>query len=162
MSSKWTELGRMLNHYRYLIVIVVGILIVVFIDDNSIMRRFQYELQISDLKKQIKEYNERHNTDSERLRQLRRDPKAIEKIARERYFMKTDDEDIYVLSDDEKPTQKQDETTEYNTNHCVCRGWCADGYWCWLLCFYVAPAGGLLAVFGWSGYVQPDAINANL
>jgi len=43
---------------------------------------------------------------------LRRDPKAIEKIARERYFMKTDDEDIYVLSDDEKPTQKQDETTE--------------------------------------------------
>ncbi|MBF1568901.1 MAG: septum formation initiator family protein [Prevotella shahii] len=112
MSSKWTELGRMLNHYRYLIVIVVGILIVVFIDDNSIMRRFQYELQISDLKKQIKEYNERHNTDSERLRQLRRDPKAIEKIARERYFMKTDDEDIYVLSDDEKPTQKQDETTE--------------------------------------------------
>ena len=88
------------------------ILIVVFIDDNSIMRRFQYELQISDLKKQIKEYNERHNTDSERLRQLRRDPKAIEKIARERYFMKTDDEDIYVLSDDEKPTQKQDETTE--------------------------------------------------
>ena len=102
----------MLNHYRYLIVIVVGILIVVFIDDNSIMRRFQYELQISDLKKQIKEYNERHNTDSERLRQLRRDPKAIEKIARERYFMKTDDEDIYVLSDDEKPTQKQDETTE--------------------------------------------------
>ena len=28
------------------------------------------------------------------------DPKAIEKIARERYFMKTDDEDIFVLSDD--------------------------------------------------------------
>ena len=112
MSSKWTELGRMLNHYRYLIVIVVGILIVVFIDYNRIMRRFQYELHISDLKNKKKEYNQRPNIDSERLRQLRRDPKAIEKIARERYFMKTDDEDIYVLSDDEKPTQKQDETTE--------------------------------------------------
>ena len=76
------------------------------------MRRLQYELQISDLKKQIKEYNERHSTDTERLRQLKRDPQAIEKIARERYFMKADDEDIFVLSDDEKPTQEQDETTE--------------------------------------------------
>ena len=112
MSSKWSELGKMLNHYRFIIVVVVGTLIVGFVDDNSFMRRVQYELQISDLKKQIKEYNERHNTDSERLRELKRDPKAIEKIARERYFMKADDEDIYVLSDDEKPIQQNDETTE--------------------------------------------------
>ena len=32
------------------------------------------------------------------------DPKAMEKIARERYFMKADDEDIFVLSDDERST----------------------------------------------------------
>ena len=41
-------------------------------------------------------------------------PKAMEKIARERYFMKADDEDIFVLSDDgemENPIQKH-ETTE--------------------------------------------------
>ena len=37
------------------------------------------------------------------------DPKAIARIARERYFMKADDEDIFVLSDDEasiEDTQK--------------------------------------------------------
>ena len=112
MNSKWSEVGRMINHYRYLIVVVVGVLIVGFVDDNSFMHRLEYEIQVSDLKKQIKEYNERHSTDTERLRQLKRDPKAIEKIARERYFMKADDEDIYVLSDDGKPTQDQDETTE--------------------------------------------------
>ena len=33
---------------------------------------------------------------------MSKDPKAMEKIARERYFMKADDEDIYVLSDDER------------------------------------------------------------
>ena len=112
MNSKWNEVGRMLNHYRYRIVVVGGVLIGGFLDDNSFMHRLEYEIQVSDLKKQIKEYNERHSTDTERLRQLKRDPKAIEKIARERYFMKADDEDIYVLSDDEKPTQQQDETTE--------------------------------------------------
>jgi cell division protein FtsB len=37
----------------------------------------------------------------ERIRQLEDNPKEIEKIAREQYFMKADDEDIFVLSDDE-------------------------------------------------------------
>jgi cell division protein FtsB len=41
-------------------------------------------------------------------------PKAIKKIARERYFMKADDEDIFVLSDDEKTGKSilNDETVE--------------------------------------------------
>ena len=38
-------------------------------------------------------------------------PKAIEKIARERYFMKADDEDIFVLSDDQN-TLTTHEATE--------------------------------------------------
>ena len=31
-----------------------------------------------------------------------KNPKAMERIARERYFMKADDEDIFVLSDDDR------------------------------------------------------------
>ena len=47
------------------------------------------------------------------IRKLDSDPKAIEKIARERYFMKADDEDIFVLSDDEATLPKTtDETVE--------------------------------------------------
>jgi hypothetical protein len=38
----------------------------------------------------------------------------MEKIARERYFMKADDEDIFVLSDDDRSTNTfvNDETAE--------------------------------------------------
>ena len=37
----------------------------------------------------------------------------MEKIARERYFMKADDEDIFVLSDDQRePEPVSHETTE--------------------------------------------------
>jgi cell division protein FtsB len=39
---------------------------------------------------------------------LKRDPKAIEKIARERYFMKADGEDIFVLSDDNQSYNSRD------------------------------------------------------
>jgi cell division protein FtsB len=40
------------------------------------------------------------------------DPKAIEKIARERYFMKEDNEDIFVFSDDQTSTSVPNETDE--------------------------------------------------
>ena len=46
-----------------------------------------------------------YNKDMRELRMLDRNPKAIEKIARERYFMKADDEDIFVLSDDENKSK---------------------------------------------------------
>jgi cell division protein FtsB len=92
---------------------VLGIAIVGFLDDNSFLRRIQYDLQLDDLKTEIQKYNDQNKADSKQLRELKRDPKAIEKIARERYFMKADNEDIYVLSDDEQPAENQeDETTE--------------------------------------------------
>jgi len=102
----------LIGHYKYVITIVVGILVVGFLDDNSFMRRVQLELQTSDLKAEIAHYKAVHDSNVRQLNELKHNPKAFEKIARERYFMKTDDEDIYVLSDDNKPEQKSNETTE--------------------------------------------------
>ena len=112
MASRLGVVWSFISHYKYLVVIVLGVIIVGFIDENSFMRRIQLELQISDLKSNIEKYNKQYQDDSRQLREIRRNPKTIEKIARERYFMKADDEDIYVLSDDEKPLNTNNETTE--------------------------------------------------
>lgn len=102
-----------IGHYKYLIVVVLGCVFVGFVDDNSLMRRLQLQLQINDLEEEIEKYRAINNADTRQLRELRRNPKAIEKIARERYFMKADDEDIFVLSDDVQPeTNTTNETTE--------------------------------------------------
>ncbi len=98
--SKLGKIWSLLARYKYLITIVVGVAIVGFIDDNSFLRRIQYDLQISQLKEDIKRYNDHNEASTKELKEIRRNPKAIEKIARERYFMKADDEDIYVLSTD--------------------------------------------------------------
>lgn len=111
MSIRIGVFWELLNHYKYLIVVVLGVLVVGVIDDNSFMRRIQYEMQISELKEEIERYNHRNDLDSKQLKELKHDSKAIEKIARERYFMKADDEDIYVLSDDIKP-DNSNETIE--------------------------------------------------
>ena len=112
MASRLSVVWGFISHYKYLVVIVLGVIIVGFIDENSFMRRIQLELKISDLRSDINKYNKQYQDDSRQLREIRRNPKTIEKIARERYFMKADDEDIYVLSDDEKPLNTNDETTK--------------------------------------------------
>lgn len=112
MNRRIFNFWGFLSHYKYLIVIVVGVLVVGFLDENSIMKDFQYRMKISELESDIKKYNDQNAADTKQLRELKTDPRAIEKIARERYFMKADDEDIYVLSDDEKPADSQNEKAQ--------------------------------------------------
>lgn len=101
----------MLAHYKYAIVIVVGVAYVGFIDDDSILQLIKYNLTAAELQDDIQIYNSRNEAATKELRELRTNPKSIEKIARERYFMKADDEDIYVLSDDPQP---DDGSTDIN------------------------------------------------
>ena len=105
----------LVGHYKYAIVIIAGIILVGFVDENSFMRRTQLEMQISDLESEIEKYNAQNEANMKQLKALGQGPDAVEKIARERYFMHTDDEDIYVLSDDPKPDNENtdnDETAE--------------------------------------------------
>ncbi|HRN15885.1 MAG TPA: septum formation initiator family protein, partial [Xylanibacter oryzae] len=72
---------------------------------NSVWNHIQNRRHINDMHEDIDKYNNMYNKDMRELRMLDRNPKAIEKIARERYFMKADDEDIFVLSDDENKSK---------------------------------------------------------
>ncbi len=100
MKSKVKIIADLIGHHKYLIVVVIGVAVVGFLDENSFMRRVQLDMQISDLKSEIAKYAERTEADIKQLNELKRNPQSIRKIARERYFMKADDEDIFVLSDD--------------------------------------------------------------
>lgn len=110
MSKQLDYLWNFIAHYKYLIVIVLGVLFVGFLDDNSYLNRVKLGLQENELESEIERYRDIHKANMEQLHELRRDPKAIEKIARERYFMKADDEDIFVLSDDRRPESDAEAT----------------------------------------------------
>lgn len=88
-------------YVKYAVVCVIGILVVGFLDDNSVLSHINNIRRKGELKKEIELYNAQNKKNLDRIDQLDRDSKAMEKIARERYFMKTEDEDIFVLSDDE-------------------------------------------------------------
>ena len=100
MSQKLSIIWNYLAHYKYLIVIVAGVLIVGVVDDNSIRQHIKYQLQIATLREEIGKYRAQYEKDSRQLKEMRLGPEVFGKIARERYFMKSDDEDIFVLSTD--------------------------------------------------------------
>ena len=108
MGKKIGIVWNILARYKYVIVIVVGIVVVGFVDDNSFVQRVKYDMEIEDLKEQIAQYNKVHEKDA---KALKHNPRAIEKIAREKYFMKTDDEDVFVLSDDIQFTEDRNDET---------------------------------------------------
>lgn len=112
MSKKLGIIWNYLAHYKYLIVIVAGVLVVGVVDDNSIRQHIKYQIDIATLRAEIEKYHARYEDDLRQLREMRKGARAYEKIARERYFMKTDDEDIFVLS-----TDIPDNTNEQNDNN---------------------------------------------
>ena len=63
----------------------------------------KYDYRISDLQDEIAKYEKVYQTNNQRLHELRADSSAMARVGRERYFMKTDDEDVFVLSNDENP-----------------------------------------------------------
>ena len=87
-------------YMKYLLVCIIGVLIIGFLDENSILSHINNMRRINDLKEEIKVYEDLNKSNKAKIRQLQENPKMMEKIARERYFMKADDEDIFVLSDD--------------------------------------------------------------
>lgn len=106
---------RYICRRKYLIVTVIGIVFVGFVGENSILKHVQNRMQINDMKDEISTYETQHEQAENTLKELKHNPKAITKIAHERYFMKTDDEDIFVLSDDNNTEEKTDNTSENET-----------------------------------------------
>lgn len=101
--------------FKYAVVTIAGVLLVGFLDENSLWSHIKNLQRINDLTEEKEKYNADFERDQAQIKELDKNPKAIEKIARERYFMRSDDEDIFVLSDDEreaKPLESSNETIE--------------------------------------------------
>lgn len=53
MSKKLGIIWNYLAHYKYLIVIVAGVLVVGVVDDNSVRQHIRYQIEIATLRSEI-------------------------------------------------------------------------------------------------------------
>lgn len=86
-----------IGHNKYWIVGFFGVLIVGFTGDNSILKHMGLLKDIDHLESEIAAYNKLYEDGQNTIRQIQTNPHAITKIAREQYYMKADDEDIFVF-----------------------------------------------------------------
>lgn len=103
-----------LKFKKYVLVLALGVLIVGFLGDNSWVAHMRNRARINELKSEIAANQAVTKANQERLFKMQSDPKTVEKVGRERYFMKHDDEDVFVLSDDQTDLENivEDETVE--------------------------------------------------
>ena len=68
----------------------------VFLDNYSYFDHRMLDNQIDELEDNKKYYQEEIRKDQENIKKLK-NPQQIEKYAREKYYMKKDSEDIYII-----------------------------------------------------------------
>ena len=106
--AKYETFINLLGHYKYLITIVLGGLFVTVLTDYSAMNLVKLDMQRSDLESEIKRYNRQAQDAEQELEALKTRPEAVERVARERYFMNKEGEDVFVLSTDLQTKEESD------------------------------------------------------
>ena len=96
MFSRNSILMRGLRN-KYLIAVLVFLVWLLIFDRNSLIERMKYIRTMHDLENEKQYYLERIDEDSQRLNELKTDRDNLEKFAREQYFMKKENEDVFVI-----------------------------------------------------------------
>ncbi|MBY0067263.1 MULTISPECIES: FtsB family cell division protein [Empedobacter] len=96
---------------RYFVLTVAFAVWMIFFDQNSFFVHRELDKQIKLLEVDQQYYQEHLDTESEKLNQLNSNPAEIERIAREKHFLKKDDEDIFIIQQEKvtKPQNKENE-----------------------------------------------------
>lgn len=79
------------------VVLLVVIAMLFLFSDSNIMKRIDSDREIRSLKKQIEFYRKKTEEDKAKLYELRSNKDNLEKFARENYFMKKDDEEVFII-----------------------------------------------------------------
>lgn len=103
-SKKWFQVASNL----YVLVLTIFLVWMLFFDQNSLLIHLELRREIDKLEQQQEFLREQIARDKEIIETLS-DPKELEKFAREQYYLKKPDEDIYIIEYEDSLKRKQDE-----------------------------------------------------
>ncbi|NUY81028.1 septum formation initiator family protein [Flavobacterium sp. MAH-1] len=92
---------------RYVLVTLFFIVWILFLDNYSWFNHRALDKEIEELEENKQYYQNEIKRDSQNIRLLK-NPNQVEKYAREKYYMKRDSEDIYII---EYEGEKKDSST---------------------------------------------------
>lgn len=102
---------RLLTHIpawirnKYFISLSVFCVIIFFFDKNDFFTQMDRTRELKNLQLSKAYYSDQISTERKELEALKNNPATLEKYAREKYLMKRDNEEIFIIS--EKPDQSK-------------------------------------------------------
>jgi len=84
---------------KYVITSILFIFWILFLDDYNLITQIKMQNKVDELDQQKKFYISEIKNDSTELSGLRNDSNQQEKFAREKFLMKKDDEDVFIIRD---------------------------------------------------------------
>ncbi|MES2279472.1 MAG: septum formation initiator family protein [Bacteroidota bacterium] len=87
---------------KFFLVTVAFAVWMVFFDKNDLFSQYEYRQQVTRLRHDRDFYQKETAEVNTQLNELNTDQSALEKFAREKYLMKKDNEDIFVVVKEEK------------------------------------------------------------
>ena len=82
---------------KYVLTGIIFLIITFLIGDSTILRRYEYDKQISELEKEIAKYKKEEAENRQKLETLKSDNEGLEQFAREKYLMMKPNEELFVI-----------------------------------------------------------------
>ncbi|MBN2765798.1 MAG: septum formation initiator family protein [Paludibacteraceae bacterium] len=98
MKKIWHYLKMVLLN-KYLLLLVGFGVYISFFDDHNLIDRWQTQRKIRELQKEYEYYQNEIKQNKEKIKLLQNDTEYLERFARENYYMKAKDEDIFIIKE---------------------------------------------------------------
>ncbi len=85
---------------RYSLVILFFLVWMLFFDQNDIITQIKLKQRLNKIEKQKEYYNDEISRTQSELDNLLNDEDKLEKFAREKYLMKRNNEDLFIISEE--------------------------------------------------------------
>ncbi len=87
---------------KFFLATIVFIVWMLFFDRNDIFTQYSRRQDLNDIKKSSIYFSQQIDAERKFANELKNDPTAIEKLAREKYLMKRDNEELFLIKTEEK------------------------------------------------------------
>ena len=87
---------------KYFLTVVCLAVWVLFFDKNDLRTQIEFRKEVKQLEEERNYYSKEIAAITSDIKELMSNPKTLEKFAREKYLMKRDNEDIFVIVENKK------------------------------------------------------------
>ena len=100
MSDRTSQIIRKLSRVNTYVVVVAFFLFITFVvGDSNLYTRYTYDEKIRRLEREIRHYKKEIETDRKKLDDIRTNREGLERYAREEFYMKRANEDVFIIED---------------------------------------------------------------